>query len=64
MSEAELDFEAAMAEIKEIVKAIEVGELPLNEGIRRYERGLQLIKQCQAALESASQRIEKIKQEN
>lgn len=59
----EINFEEAMAEIKEIVDAIEGGELPLNESMQKYERGLQLIKQCQSILENANQRIERIKQQ-
>lgn len=57
---AELNFEKAIEEIQAIVEAIEEGKLPLDESIKKYERGLYLIKECQKALMAANQKIEKI----
>ena len=63
-NEQQLDFEKAIAEIQSIVEAIEEGRLPLNESIKKYERGLYLIKECQKALTNANQKIEKITLDN
>ncbi len=59
-NQTEINFEKAIAEIQQIVEAIEGGRLPLDESIKKYERGLYLIKECQKALTNASQKIEKI----
>ena len=53
------DFEAAIAELEDIVKKLEEGDLAARE--RRwqlYERGVQLSRFCHARLEEAERRIE------
>jgi len=51
------DFEAAMAELEAIVERLEQGELPLEESLRQFERGVELTRQCQAALKQAEQKV-------
>ena len=36
------DFEGAIAELESIVKKLEEGELPLEQSLALYERGVQL----------------------
>jgi len=52
------DFEAAIAELETIVKKLEEGELPLEQSLALYERGVQLSRFCHARLEDAEKRIE------
>jgi exodeoxyribonuclease VII small subunit len=52
------DFEAAIAELESIVKKLEEGELPLEQSLAHYERGVQLSRFCHARLEEAERRIE------
>lgn len=52
------DFEAAIAELEGIVKRLEEGELPLEQSLALYERGVQLSRFCHARLEEAERRIE------
>lgn len=54
------DFEAAMAELDEVVKAMESGELTLEQSLTRFERGVALVKQCQSTLQAAELRIEQL----
>ena len=56
----DFNFEKAMTEIKSIVEAIEEGQLPLDESIKKYENALTLIKKCQNLLQTANQKIEEI----
>jgi len=63
-NQTEINFEKAIEEIQAIVEDIEAGRLPLDESIKKYERGLYLIKECQKALTNASQKIEKITLDN
>ena len=57
---SELSFEEALAALEEIVGRLEGGSVPLDESISLYEKGEELRKQCQARLDAAQQRIEKI----
>jgi exodeoxyribonuclease VII small subunit len=52
------DFEAAIAELETIVKKLEEGDLPLEQSLALYERGVQLSRFCHARLEEAEHRIE------
>jgi exodeoxyribonuclease VII small subunit len=52
------DFEGAIAELETIVKKLEEGELPLEQSLALYERGVQLSRFCHARLEEAERRIE------
>jgi exodeoxyribonuclease VII small subunit len=56
----ELSFEEAIAGLTDIVGKIEQGEIPLQDSLEQYERGMALIKQCRTILQKAEQRIEKI----
>jgi exodeoxyribonuclease VII small subunit len=51
------DFEAALAELEEIVARLEQGELPLEDSLRQFERGVVLTRICQKALGDAERRI-------
>jgi exodeoxyribonuclease VII small subunit len=52
------DFEAAIAELEGIVKKLEEGDLPLEQSLQLFERGVQLSRFCHARLEEAERRIE------
>jgi exodeoxyribonuclease VII small subunit len=53
----ELSFGAALAELEQIVRALESGQLELEEGLERYERGVSLLRACQDKLAQAKQRV-------
>ncbi|HHS82581.1 MAG TPA: exodeoxyribonuclease VII small subunit [Devosia sp.] len=55
-----LSFEAALAELEQIVSKLESGRAPLQESIDIYARGEALKKHCEAQLRAAEARIEKI----
>jgi exodeoxyribonuclease VII small subunit len=57
---SELSFEAALKRLEEIVRRLESGEESLDESIRLYGEGDALKRQCEARLEAAQARIEKI----
>jgi exodeoxyribonuclease VII small subunit len=52
------DYEAAVAELDTIVKKLEEGDLPLENSLQLYERGVHLARYCHARLEEAERRIE------
>jgi len=58
-----LSFEEAIKELTNIVGKIEQGEIPLQDSLDQYEKGMALIKQCRTILQKAEERIEKITKE-
>ncbi len=58
----ELSFEEAIAGLTDIVDKIEHGQIPLQDSLDQYERGMALIRHCRTILHQAEQRIEKITQ--
>jgi exodeoxyribonuclease VII small subunit len=57
---SQMTFEDALRALEDVVRQLESGEVPLDESIGLYERGEQLRKHCQARLDVAQARIEKI----
>jgi exodeoxyribonuclease VII small subunit len=57
---AQLSFEAALKRLEEIVRKLESGEASLDESIELYAEGDRLKQQCEARLQAAQARIEKI----
>jgi len=58
MKKTTKDFESAIAELEQIVKTLEEGELPLEKSLELFERGVKLSKFCHSTLEEAERRIE------
>ena len=58
-----IDFEAALAELEELVGRMEAGSLSLEDSLAAFERGIKLTRECQAALRSAELRIKALTQE-
>ena len=52
------DFETALTELDAIVKKLEEGDIPLEQSLQLFERGVQLSRFCHARLEEAERRIE------
>ena len=57
-----MSFEEALKALEDVVRRLETGDVPLEESIGLYERGEQLRRHCQARLDAAQARIEKIVQ--
>ncbi len=57
---APLSFEEALKRLEEIVRKLESGEASLDDAIKLYGEGELLKQQCEARLQAAQARIEKI----
>ncbi len=57
---ATMTFEAAMTELEKIVRDLESGQTTLENSIAAYDRGVALKKHCEARLEDARLKVEKI----
>ena len=53
-----LDFEQALTELESLVQRLERGDVPLDDALRTFERGVALTRHCQACLQAAQQKVE------
>jgi exodeoxyribonuclease VII small subunit len=53
-----LNFEAALAELEQLVERMETGEMSLEESLQAFERGVALTRDCQKALKEAELRVQ------
>lgn len=51
-----------MAELEQIVERLEQGDLPLEESLRQFERGVALTRSCEAALKQAEHKVQVLSQ--
>ena len=58
-----MNFENAIKELTSIVGKIEQGQVPLQDSLEQYEKGMALIKHCRTILQKAEKRIDKITDE-
>ncbi len=59
-----IPFEKAMSELEEIVGKLEDGEISLEDSLKHFERGIELTRNCQMALEDAEQKVLILTQSN
>ena len=52
------DFEKSLTELEGLVEKLEAGDLPLEEALKTFERGIGLTRECQNALEAAQARVD------
>ncbi|MBP7253128.1 MAG: exodeoxyribonuclease VII small subunit [Alphaproteobacteria bacterium] len=55
-----LSFEAALAELEQLVKQLEDGKAKLDDALTAYERGSLLKQHCERKLREAQLKIEQI----
>jgi exodeoxyribonuclease VII small subunit len=56
-AETPASFESAVSELEALVAAMERDDLPLEQALDHYQRGLALLRHCQTTLTAAEQRI-------
>ncbi len=57
-------FESSLSELEGIIAAMEVGQMPLQEALDAYKRGIALLRQCQETLNTAEQQIRILEGDN
>lgn len=53
-----INLEEALGELEALVEEMESGDLPLEQAMKQFERGITLTRQCQTALRDAEQKVE------
>lgn len=60
MSKKNATFEENMTRLEEIVRAMERGDVPLEESLKLFQEGTALVKDCGKLLDKAEQQVTKI----
>ena len=55
-------FEKKLAELEELVQALESGDAPLEQAVQNFERGMALSKSCEALLKQAELKVQQLTQ--
>lgn len=58
------DFETSLTELERIVATMESGQMPLNEALAAYQRGVGLLRHCQQTLGNAETQIKLLEQDS
>lgn len=62
--EAPFDFEKGLEELEQLVGRMERGDLSLEQSLKEFERGVELTRHCQQALQEAEQKVEVLLQKS
>ncbi|MFC6633041.1 exodeoxyribonuclease VII small subunit [Microbulbifer taiwanensis] len=57
-------FEEALGELEQLVERLEAGDLPLEEALADFERGVKLTRECQQKLATAEQKVKVLMEES
>ena len=57
-SDKSVNFEQALGELEALVEKMEKGDLPLEEAMANFQRGIELTRSCQETLKAAEQKVQ------
>ena len=60
MNQSNQTFEASMARLEQIVRAMERGDVALEESLKLFQEGTELVRNCQKLLDEAQLQVKKI----
>ena len=60
MNEKNQSFEQNMARLEQIVRAMERGDVALEESLKLFQEGTELVRNCQKLLDEAQLQVKKI----
>ncbi len=60
MSKKSKSFEESMARLEQIVRAMEQGNVPLEESLKLFKEGTELVQSCGKLLDDAQMQIQKV----
>lgn len=53
-----IHFEKSLSDLEQLVGSMESGELSLEESLKSFEKGINLTRECQQALNEAEQKVD------
>ena len=60
MNQKNLTFEESMGRLEQIVRSLEQGNVPLEESLKLFQEGTQLVRSCNQLLDEAQLQVTKI----
>ncbi|MCH7822185.1 MAG: exodeoxyribonuclease VII small subunit [Proteobacteria bacterium] len=57
-SKKSIKLEQSLTDLEQLVEELESGDLPLEKAMQKFEEGIKLTRNCQAALKDAEQKVE------
>ena len=60
MTQKSKTFEASMQRLEQIVRAMEQGDVPLEESLKLFQEGTELVRSCGKLLDEAELQVKKI----
>ena len=60
MNQKNKTFEESMTRLEQIVRAMERGDVALEESLKLFQEGTDLVRSCQKLLDEAQQQVKKI----
>lgn len=60
MNEKNMTFEQSMQRLEQIVRTMERGDAPLEESLKLFQEGTELVRNCNQLLENAQLQVKKI----
>ena len=60
MNQNNITFEQSMQRLEQIVRAMERGDVPLEESLKLFQEGTELVRSCGKILEEAQLQVSKI----
>ena len=60
----QMNFETTLQQLEDVVSAMEEDSVPLEDLLKHYEKGNQLIKECESSLKTARKQLETIRKKS
>lgn len=60
MNQQNITFEAGMQRLEQIVRAMERGDVPLEESLKLFQEGTELVRSCGMLLDNAELQVKKV----
>lgn len=60
MNQQNMSFEASMQRLEQIVRAMERGDVALEESLKLFQEGTELVKNCSTMLDQAELQVKKV----
>ena len=57
---AKLSFEENMTRLEQIVRALEKGDAPLEDSLKLFQEGTELVRSCEKQLDEAQMHVAKV----
>ena len=57
-AQQDINLEKSLADLESLVEELESGDLPLDQAMKKFEKGIKLTRGCQLALKEAEQKVE------